>query len=243
MAFEVESGYVDIGGLRAYRAAPRLTVGAEQASGMLVLPMVTGIGEQVRAWVDQLAAEAGCVALAWDTWHGKSSDDTPFDELRAWNEVLRDDEALDEQTRLLSYLQDELRLERVGVIGWCLGGRFALILGGRHATLANVIAFHPTVTLDAGEEVVNTVERTRQIKAPVFLAYPGKDSIVPWESFSALQTALQSRPVAASIVHLYPEAKHGFSDERRHGEEVNACAYRLSWPQTLAFVRATTVSS
>jgi carboxymethylenebutenolidase len=202
--------------------------------------MVTGIGEQIREWVDQIAAKAGCIALAWDTWHGKSSDDTSFDELRDWSANLQDDDVLSEQTRLLAHLEDDLNLERVGVVGWCLGGRYAFILGGRHPSLANVIAFHPTVTLGGEYGTVDVVEHARRAQAPVFMAYPGKDSIVPREGFLALQEALQSREEAPTVIHLYPQAKHGFSDKRRHGEGVNAAAYRLSWPQALEFMKATT---
>ena len=243
MASEVDSGYIEVEGLRAYQAVPRLADGSQPLHGMLALPMVTGIGEQVREWVDQIAAVTGGIALAWDTWHGKSSDDTPFDELRDWSANLQDDVALSEQTRLLAYLQDQLGLERVGVVGWCLGGRFALILGGRHSSLANVVAFHPTVTLDGDEGTIDAVEHAGRVQAPVFIAYPGRDSIVPWESFLALQGALQAREAAPTMTHLYPLAKHGFSDKRRHGEEVNATAYRLSWPQSLEFMKATTSGS
>ncbi|WP_363321380.1 dienelactone hydrolase family protein [Saccharomonospora sp.] len=75
------------------------------------------------------------------------------------------------------------------------------------------------------------------------MLYPEQDSLVPWESFTRLQTALQSRSVGASIVHVYPGAEHGFSERSRHGNSVNADAYALSWPQVLQFIRTTTEST
>ncbi|MFW0786376.1 dienelactone hydrolase family protein [Gordonia sp. CPCC 206044] len=241
MALEVDSGYIEVDRLRAYQSVPRFPAGSAPTQGMLVLPMVTGIGEQVREWADQIAAETECIALAWDTWHGKSSDDTSFGELMDWSANLKDQDVLRELKILLAYLREDLGLERIGVVGWCLGGRYALILGGLESDLANVVAVHPTITTSvAADGVVDAVAESLRTEAPVFVAYPGKDSIVSRESFLALQEALQSRVEAASIIHLYPQAKHGFSDKRRHNEEVNVDAYMSTWPQALEFVKATT---
>ena len=74
----IETSTVRVGDLSAYLARP--TTGS--TSGMLLLPMVTGIGEQVRAWADELA-ERGFTALAWDVFHGISTDNTPREELAA----------------------------------------------------------------------------------------------------------------------------------------------------------------
>jgi carboxymethylenebutenolidase len=71
-------------------------------------------------------------------------------------------------------------------------------------------------------------------------SYPGRDSVVSLESFLAMQNALQVRRNAPSIVHLFPEAEHGFSDRRRHNKHANAEAFQISWPQALAFIQETT---
>ena len=81
----IETSTVRVGDLSAYLARP--TTGS--TSGMLLLPMVTGIGEQVRAWADELA-ERGFTALAWDVFHGISTDNTPREELAAKVGELRD---------------------------------------------------------------------------------------------------------------------------------------------------------
>jgi carboxymethylenebutenolidase len=77
-----------------------------------------------------------------------------------------------------------------------------------------------------------------QITAPVLVAYPEADVVVSHETFGRLQTALQSRPRGATFTQHFPGAEHGFSDSSRHGTAVNADAFALSWPQTLAFLDA-----
>jgi carboxymethylenebutenolidase len=232
----IETSYITVGGLNAYLSRPE----GGAAGGMLLLPMVTGIGRQVREFADDIAG-SGVTALSWDPWHGVSSDDTPVDELRARMARLDDEGALDEQRRLLDHLLGELGCTKAGVIGWCLGGRFALLLGGRDDRLVNVVAYHPTVpATPAPNHTLDAVEHTARIAAPAMMLYPGADALVPVESFQRLQSALQSRASGPSIVHVYPNAEHGFTDRSRRDKPVNAEAFAISWPQVLDFIKVTT---
>ncbi|MDR7304402.1 dienelactone hydrolase family protein [Haloactinomyces albus] len=236
MSTEITTSHITANSLRAYLSRPQEDSGA----GMLLLPMITGIGEQLREFADDIAG-AGVTALSWDPWHGPSSDDTSREELHRLLTELDDETVLAEQGRLLEYMFGTLGLRRVGVIGWCLGGRFAFLLAGRDQRVANVVAYHPTVPIPpAANHTLDTVEHAGRIQAPVMMLYPGADSMVPRESFDNLQTALNNRETGPSIVHLYPGAEHGFSDRGRQNKQVNADAYAQSWPQALEFITATT---
>jgi carboxymethylenebutenolidase len=236
---DIEKSRVSVQGLNAYLARPA----GGSAGGMLLLPMITGINVQVREFADDLAS-AGITALSWDPWKGRpSADETPFESLRQWIRELEDEASLTEQSQLLDHLFGELGCQRVGTIGWCLGGRYALMLGGREDRLANVVAYHPTVPArPAPNHTVDAVAATAQIAAPAMILYPGADDRVPAESFQRLQTALQSRTSGPSLVHVYPQAEHGFSATAQHGNPINKAAFDISWPQVIAFIKATTES-
>jgi carboxymethylenebutenolidase len=230
----IETSTVRVGELSAYLSRP--SGGSE--SGMLLLPMITGIGEQVRAWADELAGR-GITALAWDVFHGASTDDTSREDLGAKLSDLHDETALAEQTALLDHLLGELGCAKAGVIGWCLGGRFALLLAARDRRLSGVVAYHPTVRDPAPpNHDLDTVALAPEITAPVLVAYPEADVVVSHEVFDRLQAALQSRQSGATFTQHFPGAEHGFSDSGRHGNPVNAAAFALSWPQALAFLDA-----
>jgi carboxymethylenebutenolidase len=237
MTGDIQTSYIDVDGLNAYLARPE----GGSTAGMLLLPMITGIGAQVREWADELAGY-GITALSWDPWRGRpSTDETPFEDVMKWGSELIDEESLAEQHTLLDHMFGELGCERVGTMGYCLGGRLTLLLGAAEPRLANVVAYHPTVPLPTPpNHTIDAVAATANIAAPTMILYPGGDEIVPMESFRNLRTALESRTSAASIVHLYPGAGHGFTASFRHDNLVNKAAYDLSWPQVLAFINATT---
>lgn len=238
MSNEMFSNFVEVGNLRVYKTAPKDDVKAQ--GGMLLLPWVTGVGKQARIFAETITEQTGAITMTWDPWHGISSDDTERAELSRRVYELNDAAVLDEQEQILSHMRSELDLKNIGVAGWCLGGRFAFILGGRHADLANVITFHPTVTIPPAENHdIDALAEMEKIKAPAYLAYPGKDSIVSHESFHRMQEVLQAREHAPSIIQLYPDAKHAFSDPIRHNEEANLIAYQQSWPQAIAFMKST----
>ncbi len=209
-------------------------------AGMLLLPMITGIGEQVRDWADELAGE-GITALVWDSFKGRSTDNSSREELGALLREMDDDRALAEQTELLDYLLGELGCSKVGVIGWCLGGRFAFLLAARDHRVANVVAFHPTVPSNLpAHHSYDAIAEAGAITAPVLVSYPSADTAVPNADFEALQTVLQARSTGATFTQYFPGADHGFSDRSRHDKAVNADAFHLAWPQALAFMRTTT---
>ena len=234
----VRTSSITVDSLNAHLARPEDDGGA----GMLLLPMITGIDEQVRGFANDVAA-AGMTALAWDPWHGPSADDTSRERLFELLGQLDDEAVLAEQSRLLDHMFTELGLRKVGVIGWCLGGRFAFLLAGRDQRVANAVAYHPTVPIPpAANHDLDAAEYAGRISAPAMMLYPGQDSIVPRDSFDALQEALNGRESGESIVHLYPAAEHGFADPERRKKQVNADAYDLSWPQAVAFMQVTTRS-
>jgi len=236
MTAEIEATTVAVGELTAYLARP---VGGSGA-GMLLLPMITGIGEQVREFAEEIA-RAGVTALTWDPWHGPNSDDTSQEELQRLMRALDDENCLREQRLLLDHLFGELGCAKAGVIGWCLGGRLALLLAGRDQRPANVVAYHPTVPIPpAPNHDLDAADYAARITAPVMMLYPAADSLVPLESFQRLQTALQGRTAGASLIHIYPGAEHGFGNKASHGNPVNAAAHAVSWPQALEFVTVTT---
>lgn len=245
---DIEAEFVEIGAkvprtrsgnLRAFLARPL----GGSSGGMLLLPMITGINDQVREYAEDIAA-TGVTALVWDPWHGHSADETSREQLVEWMGELQDDAVLAEMNTLLEHAFGELGLSKVGVIGWCLGGRLALILGGGDPRVANVVAYHPSIFVPAPpNHTADAVESASRIAAPVMILHAGADTIMSTETFGELQAALQGRTAGASIISVFPGAEHAFSSRARHTNPVNSAAYAVSWPQVLRFIGDTVLGS
>jgi carboxymethylenebutenolidase len=235
----IEARYVEIAGLRAHLTTPG-SGGRGAGTATLLLPMITGIGQRVREFADDIARVSQAPVLTWDPWHGPSADDTAIDDLLELYSGLTDADAMQELGILSDWLAEEHAPDGINIVGWCLGGRFALMLGEAVSAVASVVAYHPTIPDEpAATHTIDAIEQAKRIEAPVMVLYPGRDTLVSRATFDRLQHALQERePSGPTITHVYPLAEHGFSDRSRHGNQANADAWAASWPHALALLSA-----
>ena len=221
------------GDVHAYLARPNRAAD----SGVLLLPSIHGREKYVMDYVHALA-EAGFPTVLWDLFHGQGEAHSP-EERRARNATLSDAGSLRQMSRCLDTMFGELGLEKVTALGFCLGGRYALLLGANDKRLSGVVPYYPTIETprQAGQEI-DVVARAVDIACPVHLIAPGNDHLTSNEIFMALQTNLQSRHQPTSIQY-FPDAEHAFLQSDRRPGAANAQAITLTRAATLAFLTAT----
>jgi|SRR5690625_2315324 len=221
--------------LTAHMARPD----APSDRGLLLLPMITGIGERVREFAADFAG-AGITTVCWNPFPGASSDTHSLEELRQRRDELDDRTVLEELKSWLDHMSDELGVRRTATVGYCLGGRFALLLAAADPRIAGLVAYHPTVPpTPEKNHSIDPFEEAARVDTPVLVHYPGQDHLVPRQSMDRLRTMLEANTSASVTVSVHPEAGHGFSDSAHHGNEHNVAAYSLAQPLTLAFLRST----
>jgi len=207
------------------------------SAGLLLLPMVYGIEAKVLEYADWLA-NAGFAAVVWDPYSGRDVPVGTPEDLAPLSRSLRDGPVRAEQDRWLAYMREELHLAQLGVIGWCMWGRYALLLAAHRPALAACVAYYPSIVDPRPpNQDEDAVALSGEIRCPVQLVYPGRDHVTSHATFHALQAALQARE-APTVTQLHPVADHGFLDPARHPGEQNAAAARYAWPQTIAFLQA-----
>ncbi|HEX3211888.1 MAG TPA: dienelactone hydrolase family protein [Actinomycetota bacterium] len=192
----------------------------QAAAGVLVVHDWYGLLPHVRAACDDLAA-AGLVALAADLYAGRTATDPAQAEALA--------EGMDRpaaRTRLdeaVRTLRDRSGGGPVGVLGWSLGGMYALVQATTGAIDAAAIYY---AALDQ--------EDAAKIHCPVLLHLAEVDEFDPPEFYDGFVTALRANGTEVTV-HTWPGTEHSFAnrDVALHAPDAAAKA----WSTTTEFLR------
>jgi carboxymethylenebutenolidase len=204
-----------------------------QRAGIVLLPTIFGVNTFVREFAAYLAA-AGMTTMVWDPYPGEAPPESHEAALsRAAN--LRDGPSLDAMSICIDHLMGELRIDAVATVGFCLGGRYCLMLAARETRLAACAAVYPSIHAPRfANQDEDAVQRAGEIACPVQLVYPGRDRVMKTETFHRLRDSLERR-TAPTVVQLYPEADHAFMHT---AGAANEAAHRHAKPLVRAFLEA-----
>jgi carboxymethylenebutenolidase len=203
--------------------------------GILLLPTITGVDDFSRERAQRLAKN-GFTTLVWDPYPGE---DSPTELAAAQARASKlSDPAVDEMSNCVSFLLEKLRLPAVAVLGFCLGGRFAVVLAARDRRLFACVPYYPSIRTPAKpNETLDAVALAADIACPVHLIHAGADRVFLPSTFDLLRAALELRN-AATFVQVHPGAVHSFMRPDVQHVPANAAATRLSWPPVMAFLEA-----
>jgi carboxymethylenebutenolidase len=212
----------------AYLARP-----ADAQAGVLLLPSVHGIDQYSKAYA-QMLAEAGLATVIWEPFPGWAPAETR-EQRAARLATLTDATSLRAMIDWLEWMIGELSLTKTGTAGFCLGGRYGLLLCARDPRIAACVSYYPTIeTPPLPGQDDDVVALATRIPCPVHMIRAGKDHLTSDDVFWRLQANLQSRTVPTIVQH-YPDGDHNFM--QRTGA-ANETAVHLSTPQTIAFLKA-----
>ena len=196
--------------------------------GVIVIQEWWGLTTHMAHMADRLAGE-GYVALAPDLYGGA----TTHDEGEALQMLLElpVDRAARDLRGAVDYLlsRDEVVGETVGVVGFCMGGSFALQLavqeGGK---IAAAVAFYPIGYMP---------DDYAGLQAPVLIHIPDGDQINPPTLAEELNEKISAGTGRKPEIDHYP-AGHAFLNEEDLLGTFDAEQARIAWDRTVAFLRA-----
>lgn len=119
--------------------------------------------------------------------------------------------------------------------GFCLGGRFAHLLGAMSEHVAGVVNFYGRLRFDRQPaKPFLPIELTGLIEVPYLGHFAEFDDLIPLADVAELRQALAERGVDHHV-HVYEGAKHSFFDPTRPADHDPAAA-ALAWTRSLAFL-------
>jgi carboxymethylenebutenolidase len=172
-------------------------------------------------------AAAGFVGLAPDVFNPLPDTAKTRDEVdRALKDRTEFDVLQDVQVGA-DYLKTQsfVRAGGVGVVGFCFGGRIALLFGARSLEVDAVVPFHPGVV--TGKEVA-------RLRAPVQFHHGSADRAVDVARTRELVKELKARKAAAELFE-YEGADHGFLAYTRPTYRPDDA--RVAWGRTVEFLK------
>lgn len=94
----------------------------------------------------------------------------------------------------------------VGVMGFCMGGRFALVASGSGDFDAGAVSYG---ILPRGRQHPAALERMLSDPCPIVATFAGRDPLVPVAEVDSLRTGLERAGVPHDV-KVYPESTHSF---------------------------------
>lgn len=198
---------------------------AGTGKGLLVLQEWWGLVPHIRDVSDRFAA-AGFVALAPDLFHGEQTT-SPDEAQRLFMALNIEQTARDLETAAQFLLDhDAVTGDKIGVVGFCMGGQLALLaatLSDRYGAVIDFYGIHPKVQPDFS-----------RLSPPVLGLFGAEDDFVPPASVAQLEATVKQAGGSIAI-HTYANAGHAFFNDTRPE------AYRLeaatdAWQRSIDFL-------
>ncbi len=215
----VEISTTDGGRFKAYIALPEIT----PAPAIILIQEIFGVNKEMRDKCDHLAALgyiAICPDLFWRIEPGIDLVDSKEEELARAFELFG---IFDQETGLrdlistLEFMRADARCnDKVGAVGYCLGGKMAYMLAAASNIDASISYY--------GVGLETMLNDSKKFQSPVLIHIAGEDQFVPPEAQNSIIETMKNNDFAE--VHRYTGVNHAFA--RGGGMHYNEDAAQLA---------------
>lgn len=129
---------------------------------------------------------------------------------------------------------------RLGIIGFCRGGRSVWHYSTHNPDLKAGVAFYGTLIDKNDAAPKNSIELAPEVKEPVLGLYGAEDAGIKIEQVQQMEAALKAAGKTAEF-HIYPGAPHGFEADYRPSYRKEAA--EEAWAQMIGWFKTYKVLS
>jgi carboxymethylenebutenolidase len=201
--------------------------------GIIVIHEYWGLNDWVKEQASKLS-DQGYAALAIDLYRGKVA--TTPNEAHEFMGGVPPDRAKRDLEAAFHFLasQSNVKKDRIGAIGWCMGGGYALGLALEEPKLAAVVINYGVFDYAS---LANDQASLKKINAPILGIFGAKDRGIPTDDLRKFWDQLARLGKKADF-SIYPDAGHAFENPN------NKDGYRPkdaqdAWNKTVRFFAST----
>ena len=207
------------GELPAYFARP---VSGKNFPVVLVVQEIFGVHEHIRD-VCRRFAKRGALAIAPELFARQGNPAAVSDIQVLMRDIVSkvpDEQVMSDLDATVRWARRERGTGKVGVTGFCWGGRITWLYAAHSTELAAGVAWYGRVVGQSSAlQPKHPVDVAASLKAPVLGLYAGRDGGIPLASVERMTAALSTpdSSIAAKVsrIDVYPEAQHGFYADYR----------------------------
>jgi carboxymethylenebutenolidase len=221
-------------GLPGYYVTP---TGTGKFPAVIVLMEAFGLNNWCKSICNRLA-QSGFAAIAPDFYRGTTYEYTDVAGAIGKLKSLNDDAIMGDVGKSLDFLagRSEINANGIGVIGFCMGGRYAFLTNAVYPTkIKAAISFYGGgIDAAAGNPLgqKSILDRSPTMQSPIMLVYGSEDQLIAADEHGRVAAAL-SKAKKRYILNLFPKAGHGFMSDRRENYAPEAAAE--AWMMTTGF--------
>lgn len=206
------------GVIDAYFAKP---ANVDKAPVILVIQEIFGLHEHIQDICRRFAHE-GYFAVAVELYQ-RQGDASAYDNIPS---LIKDIVSKVSDEQVLADLDASVKwageqggdISRLGVTGFCWGGRLTWMYAEHNANLKAAVAWYGKLTVGHGPlQKRNPIDLAATLKAPVLGLYGGQDASIPVEDVRRMEAELAkgNEAAKASRFVVYPNSDHAFYADYR----------------------------
>jgi len=186
--------------------------GAGSHAAVIVVMEAFGLNAHIKDVAERIARE-GYVTIAPDLFYRFGSPIVPYEDVpRALGYIQKFDDAvlMAELGVVIQHLKGrpEVRSDRIGITGFCVGGRIAFLTACRHpAAIKVAVPFYGGgIAADTPTAPINLADR---IQCPILCFFGETDKTIPIDQVRRVDETLKRLKKTAEV-KVYKGAGHGF---------------------------------
>src|SRR3990172_4683232 len=203
--------------------------------GVIVIMEAFGLNNHIKDVAERWARE-GYVAVAPDLYYREGSPTVDYKDIGkaiGYMQKLQDPKMLADLGAVISHLKGlkEVRADRIGVTGFCMGGRLTFLAACQLASdVKTAVAFYGGgIAAHNPSAPINVAEK---LQSPILCFFGDQDQMIPMDQVRKVEETLK-RLGKSFEVKVYAGAGHGFFCNER--PSFHADAARDSWEKATAW--------